>query len=215
MVEFALGDRMAKGYLAVPSSGHGSGVLVLHAWWGLTPVFEAVCDRLAEEGFVALAPDLHRGKTATTIPEAEKLMEELDGDQAYQTIAWAMEFLGTHPAVAAPQIGVVGFSMGAAWALLLEAPVVATVVFYGTTDPQRITAGAACQGHFAENDPYEPAEGVHAVEDRLRATGREVQFYTYPGTTHWFFESNRPEYNPAAAGIAWQRTVEFLRARLG
>src|SRR5919107_4273223 len=76
MPEFEVGTRTAAGYLAVPQTGHGPGVLVLHAWWGLTPFFKNVCDRLASEGFVALAPDRYGGPTAATIKEAEDLLRQ-------------------------------------------------------------------------------------------------------------------------------------------
>lgn len=213
-VDFPVGDRTVAAYLAVPETGGGSGVLVLHAWWGLTPVFTAACDRLAEAGFVALAPDLFDGKTASTVEDAEGLVNAVDGRATYETAVAAMEHVRAHPAVRGERIGVVGFSFGAAWALMLEGPIAAIVVFYGTTDPQYVGAEAAFQGHFAENDPFEPAEAVRGLEDSLCAQGRAVTFYTYPATHHWFVEPNRPEYDAQAADLAWGRTLDFLRAHL-
>ena len=64
-------------YQATPEAGTGNGVLVLPAWWGLNPFFKGMCDRLAQEGFVALAPDLYHGATAATIEEAKKLRSKL------------------------------------------------------------------------------------------------------------------------------------------
>jgi carboxymethylenebutenolidase len=75
-------------------------------------------------------------------------------------------------------------------------------------------ASAAYLCHFAEDDPFEPAESVAEMEQALQAAGRPVTFYTYPGTKHWFFEENRPEYDAEAARIAWERTIEFLHERL-
>src|SRR5215469_7477044 len=104
MIEFDTDGAPATGYLATPAVGTGPGVVVLHAWWGLTEPFRQVCDRLAEAGFVALAPDLYRGKTATTVEEAEALGSALDGesDRVREDIAGALQCLlqhdATHPA---------------------------------------------------------------------------------------------------------------------
>ena len=213
-VELPVGDRTVGAYLARPEQGEGPGVLVLHAWWGLTPVFTEVCDRLAREGFVALAPDLYNGKTTASVEQAEQLVQAMDGETTYATVNAAMEQLRAYPAVRGDRIAIIGFSMGAAWALMMEGPIAAIVVFYGTTDPQYVGAVAAFQGHFAEDDPYEPAESVRHLEENLRAAGRDVAFYTYPGTHHWFCEPNRPQYDSQAAALAWQRTLDFLRAHL-
>src|SRR5207245_8415301 len=80
MREFQVDGRTISGYLAVPEQGSGPGVLVLHAWWGLTEPFRQVCDRLAEAGFVALAPDLYHGKTTASVEEAQALGAALDQD---------------------------------------------------------------------------------------------------------------------------------------
>lgn len=214
MIEFAVEDRQSNGYLALPESATGPAVLVLHAWWGLTPTFTDVCDRLAHEGFVALAPDLYKGHSATTIDAAEALMKSMDGDETYGIISGALSFLNTHPAVYGTGTGVIGFSLGAGWALMLDEPR-AVVVFYGTTDPEQITSTAAFQGHFGENDDFEPLEGVQNIETMLQDTGREVQFYIYPDAKHWFFEENMQGYYDAeAARLAWERTVTFLHAKL-
>ncbi len=109
--------------------------------------------------------------------------------------------------------------MGGAWALLLSSlkpqDMAAVVVFYGSGQADFATARAAYLGHYAEDDEWEPLEGVRQMEADMRAAGREVTFYTYPGTRHWFFEANRPEYDAAAATLAWQRTCGFLRDHLG
>jgi carboxymethylenebutenolidase len=215
MIEFAAGERTANGYLALPE-GRGPGVLVLHAWWGLTEVFTGVCDRLAAEGFVALAPDLYSGKRTDTIEGAQALASAMDGDATYETISGAIAFLRQHQAVEGEGLGTVGFSLGAAWALMLEEPIRAVVVFYGITDPASVTGNAPIQGHFASDDDYEPLEGVRAVEAAIRDSGHEVTFYVYEGTGHWFFEPNRPGYyNAQAAELAWGRTVAFLRDTIG
>jgi carboxymethylenebutenolidase len=218
MITFEAGGRTGDGYLAIPESGQGPGVLVLHAWWGLTSCFTEVCDRLAREGFVALAPDLHFGKTAATIDEAEALMKQRDSERMQATATGALAYLHDHPAVRGGAQGALGFSMGGGWAIFLSelapAELAAVVVFYGTGGADFAAARAAYLGHFAEGDEWEPDEEVHQMEAAMRAAGREVTLYTYPDVNHWFFEANRPEYDRDAAELAWQRTCAFLRERL-
>lgn len=215
-----IGPADERAYRAGSETGSGPGVLVLHAWWGLTPVFTGVCDRLAAAGFVALAPDLFGGHTAATIPEAERLAEGSDAALAQTIVLAALDRLRADPAVADGPVGVAGFSFGAAWALELGAQrpddVAAVVVYYGTWDgPDVAAARAAYLGHFAEHDDFEPLAGVRALEETIRAAGREATFHVYPGAGHWFVEPDRPEYDAAAANLAWERTTAFLRHRLG
>jgi carboxymethylenebutenolidase len=226
MIDFNTAGTPTTGYLAAPDTAGGPGVVVLHAWWGLTEPFRQVCDRLAQAGFVALAPDLYRGKTAATVEEAEALATALDGEseRVRSDITGALRYLRQHgassPADGRGAFGFVAFSLGGAYALdtSVELPdeIAAVVVFYATyTGLDFSRAKAAYLGHFAENDPYEPAESVTQLEQELKAAGRSVTFYTYPGTTHWFFEANRPDaFNAEAAALAWQRTVAFLNAEL-
>jgi carboxymethylenebutenolidase len=216
-----VGSTGHRAYLAVPESGAGPGVLVLHAWWGLTPVFTDVCDRLAAAGYVALAPSLFPGdETAATIAEAEALANAHDeAAMVGPVVPAAASQLRGLPAVSDAPIGAIGFSMGAYWALQMSQTrpddVGAVVVFYGTDDGDYGTARAAYLGHFAEHDPYEPLEAVRALEAKIRAAGREVTFHVYPGTGHWFIEPNQPEaYDAAAAELVWERTLAFLQAQL-
>lgn len=212
-------DATSAGYWATPKKGSGPGVLVLHAWWGLNDFFKGVCDRLATGGFVTFAPDLYHGATASTIEEAKAVMSMLKQEEARNDIVKGVRALQGDPKVPGKRIGVIGFSMGAYWALWLaeEHPedVAAAVLFYGTGEAKYEKAQAAFLGHFAEKDPYESPEYVLEVQKALRRGGREVTFHTYPGTTHWFFEENRPDaYDAAASRIAWERTVGFLTTHL-
>lgn len=218
-----LGDNGGRAYLAMPESGSGPGVLVLHAWWGLNPVMTGVCDRLAVEGFVALAPDLFgNGATAETISEAEALLagEQERAAATASTTQAAVDYLRSSSATTGDRIGTVGFSYGAYYALYLSQTLpdtfAAVVAVYGTGEHDFSQATAAYQGHFAEADDFEPAETVAAYEQTIRDAGLEVTFYTYPDTGHWFFEPDRPEaYNPEAAALVWERTLAFFNEQLG
>jgi carboxymethylenebutenolidase len=217
-----VGPSGNRAYLAVPDGGSGAGVLVLHAWWGLTAVFTDVCDRLAAAGFVALAPSLYAdGATTASIAEAEALVAAHDRAPAVAeaVVLSAADHLRGLPAVTAAQIGVIGFSLGAYWALHLSQvrpdEVGAVVTVYGTDDGDYSTARAAYLGHFAEHDDFEPLESVRALETRIRTAGRDVTFHVYPGTGHWFVEPNRPDvYDAAAADLVWERTLAFLKSQL-
>lgn len=236
MIDFEANASSAPGYLATPDGPAGEGapaVVVLHAWWGLTEPFRQVCDRLAAAGFVALAPDLYRGKTTAQVADAEVLSSALNGEseRVRGDIAGAVRFLRDyrHPdatSVATPSadsrdaLALVGFSLGGAYALdtsvVLAEEIAAVVTFYASyTGPDYRRAKATYLCHFAENDPFEPAESVAEMEQALRTAGRPVSFYTYPGTGHWFFEANRPDvYDAAAAALAWERTIAFLNTHL-
>jgi carboxymethylenebutenolidase len=223
MIEFQIADRMISGYLAEPAHGSGPGVLVLHAWWGLTEPFRQVCNRLAEEGFVALAPDLYHGKTTASVEEAHELGAALDQDveRWRGDIAGAIQFLQQHNATHnRGQLALVGFSLGGAYALdtsvTLAEQIAAVVTFYDSYPGlpyNRASAAYLC--HFAEEDQFVPTEPIAAMERDLQAAGRQHTFYTYPKTKHWFFEDNRPEYDTTAARLAWERTIAFLHEQLG
>ena len=210
-----------QGFIAVPPSGKGDGVLVLHAWWGLNDTIKAVCRRLAESGFVAFAADLYHGKVADTIPAAEALGNAVDTNylQAKGEVAEAAKYLSERVGQTDRGLAVVAFSMGAFFALDLSAAdpehIRSVVLFYGTEGTMGTdfsSSRAAYLGHFAENDQYESKSNVDNLEQSLRRAGRPVTFYRYPGTGHWFFEPDRSDaYNQAAASLAWDRTLAFLR----
>ncbi len=223
-VHFASNGDAAQGYLAKPAGGSGPGVVVIQEWWGVVPHIESVCDRFAERGYVALAPDLYHGVTTREPDEATKLMMGLAMDRAGQDIAGAAAYLARRADVSGAGIGVVGFCMGgslALWAATLSDDVSATVGFYPGVQWERMSPtwrryeGKAALIHADEDEGGSAAAGIQQAAQAIRAVGGEVTLYDYPGTGHAFFNDQRPEvYNPQAAAQAWDRTLDFFGERL-
>jgi len=213
-IQLKVKNKIADAHLATPENG-GPGVLVLHAWWGLKPFFKQVCDQLAKQGFTVLAPDLYQGQIATTIDEAKALIEQRDSELMADIVKAATAHLMSLR-VGKP-IGVLGFSMGAAWSLMVAEnvpDVSAAVLFYGAGEADFSRVKAKVLGHFAEVDEWEPIEYVRAMEAGMKSAGVDVTLHIYPKAGHWFVEEDRPEYDSASALLAWSRTYEFLRKNL-
>jgi len=213
-IQLHMNDKTANAYLAAPDNG-GPGVLVLHAWWGLKPFFKNVCDQLAEKGFTALAPDLYQGRLAKTVEEAKALLDQRDFELMGDTVKAAKDYLVSLNT--GKPIGVVGFSMGASWALITaanEPDIAAAVLFYGSDGVDFTPVQAKVLGHYAEVDEWEPLDGIHAMEKDMKAAGVDVSFHFYPKVGHWFVEEDRPEYDSESAKLAWERTFEFLKETL-
>jgi len=214
--ELAVGDERVRQYASGMASP-APRVVAFHPWWGLNDDVIAYVDRLAGAGFSVAAPDLVRGRLASTVEEAERLVGGADQDHADAVALAAIDRLAA--SATGPTIGAVGFSFGAAWAMWCAAKrptVAASVVYYGTiSGPSLEQASVPVLGHFAEHDPYEPDEGVMAFERSLRDTGRRVvRIHRYPGTGHWFAEPSRDAWRAEAANLAFERTVAFLREHL-
>src|SRR2546421_1939294 len=131
--EFQSNGATASGYLAKPPGGSGPGVLVIQEWWGLVPEIKRVCDRLAEEGFVALAPDLYRGETTDQPDEAAQKAMALNMEQAEKDMRGAVDYLASHEQYDGSGIGALGFCLGgglAVWAATVNPKVDAVVTYY-------------------------------------------------------------------------------------
>ncbi len=225
IVEFPSNGHGASGYLAVPESGSGPGLLVIQEWWGLVPHITDVCDRFAAEGFVALAPDLYHGETTTEPDEAGKLMMALNLGRAVQDLRGAVDFLQGHDAVTSEKLGITGFCMGGGLTLVAacELPEAfgAVVPWYGLipwpdAEPDWAAIQAPVEGHFAGKDGFFTPDAARDLEAKLRALAVSATFYLYDDADHAFFNDTRPEvHDPEAAAVAWQRTLDFLRTRLG
>jgi carboxymethylenebutenolidase len=222
-VTFPSNGSEAHGYLKVPDSGSGPGVIVIQEWWGLVDHIAEVCDRFAAEGFVALAPDLYGGTTTHEEEEAQKLMTELPVERAATDLGGAVDFLLGHDAVTGDQVGTVGFCMGGGFVLVLAAQagdqVGAAVPFYAVlgSEPDFSGITAPVLGHFGGADDFVPADQARELEQKIRdEAGVEANFHIYEGRGHAFFNDTNAfgTYDEADAQQAWSRTVDFLRANL-
>ncbi len=205
-----MGEQTATGYLA---RGPASlSVVVLHEAFGLFGPHSnvpAVCDRLAAAGFQALAPDLYRGASAGDLEEALALMRTLTPDGARAAIEGAAAELRRG---GARQVVVLGFCMGGAWSFRSALEVdglAAAVVFYGTPRGDFTRLGVPVLGHFARRDQFVSVDAVRAAEAELLRAGKDVTFHYYDAE-HAFMNETLPAHDPAAAKLAWERTLGFL-----
>ena len=226
-VDFKRPDgQTVQGYLAEPAAAApgAPGLVVLQEWWGLNDQIRGVADRYAAAGYVALVPDLYRGKSTVAAAEAEHLMQGLNfGDAAGQDVRGAVQFLKIRCA----KVGVTGYCMGGALTLLSACNVPeadAFAAWYGFPPLEYIDAGkikAPLLGHFATEDAHFPIATVATLEDKLRAAKVDFEFHRYQAQ-HAFANPDQAgpnklataEYNPEAAELAWTRTLAFLERRL-
>jgi carboxymethylenebutenolidase len=221
MVEFKSNGSSASGYLAVPESGKGPGVIVLQEWWGLVDHIKDVCDRFAKAGFTALAPDLFHGKTTKSPDDAGKLMMALNIDHAERDMAGAINYLLARDETTTERVGTVGFCMGgqlSLYAACANARVGACVIFYGIhpqVKPHYANLHGPVLGFFGENDNMVTPAIVEQLKTTLEKEGKEVEFHVYEGADHAFFNDTRPEvYNEKYAKAAWERMVAFFNDNL-
>lgn len=218
-VEFPTNGTTTSAYLATPGAGKGPGVIVLQEWWGLVQHIKNVCDRLAAEGFTALAPDLYHGKTASEPDEAGKLFMALNIQQAEKDLRGAATYLAGHSSTA--KLGAVGFCMGgqlALFAATVNPSVGACVNFYGihpNVKPDYSKLSGPVLGLFAEKDASVNPTAARAVDVAIKGVGKSSEIHIYPNVGHAFFNDERPDaYNKAAADDAWRRTLAFFRQHL-
>jgi carboxymethylenebutenolidase len=223
-VTFASNGNEAHGYLVKPESGTGPGLIVIQEWWGLDDHMADLVERFANEGFVALAPDLFGGKVAHDTDEAGKFMQELPADQAARDLAGAVDYLLADDDVTSDKVGAVGYCMGGGFVLQLAAQqgdqIGAAVPFYGVgqgVPDDFSTITAPIQGHYAEQDGFYPVEQARVQEQTMREQSQnEVEFFYYPAGHAFHNDKDKiGTYNAECAKQAWGRTIAFLHQHLG
>jgi carboxymethylenebutenolidase len=214
------GQQLAA-YLAIPASGQGAGVVVIQEWWGLVDHIREVCERLAREGFVALAPDLYHGDSTADPDAAGRMMMDLEIPRAIADLDAAVAALCNHSAVDGSRVGCIGFCMGGQLALAAattNSRIGAVVDCYGIHPNVELDLSgleAAVFGVFAENDEFVSTEAVAELESRLHGAEKRVHFNTYLGVQHAFLNDSRPDVFDAATAVeAWNDILSFLRAEL-
>jgi carboxymethylenebutenolidase len=221
-VTFPSNGGEAHGYLAVPPSGPGPGLVVIQEWWGLTSHIAGLVDRFAGEGFVAVAPDLYGGPTTHDAEEAGRMMQELPVERATRDLAGAVDFLLSRDDVQGDRVGLVGFCMGGAFVLTLavqeNGKVAVAVPFYPVGPMPDDYAGlqAAVLAHFGEDDQFVPVAAADELAEKIRSgNGQDPTIHRYRAGHAFLNDENLlGTYDPAAARQAWDRTVAFLREHL-
>lgn len=211
----------ANAYLSLPEgkSAPVPGIVVIHEWWGLNENIEHWADRLAAEGFAAIAVDLYGGIVATDANQASEAMKSVDRERAVATLRDAVRFLETDPRVRAPRTASIGWCFGGAQSLnlaLAEPTLDAAVIYYGrlTTDAGRLAAvNARILGIFGSRDKSIPLEDVQAFESELKDLGKAVTVKVYDAE-HAFANPSNARYDQGAAADAWSVTRAFLRETL-
>ena len=222
-VTFSTPSGDAAGYLSTPESGLGPGVIVVQEWWGLDSGIIDICDDLARNGFVALAPDLYHGELAghTEMDKAGELMTSLPMDRAAQDMSGAVDYLVAHESTSSSTLAVMGFCMGGMLTFVLAAlrpdAISAAVPFYGfpsgDDQPDYSNITAKIRGHMAEVDGFFPPEGAADLEQRLQAAGVDATLTVHPGTGHAFMASHNAlgtQDNDLAARL-WPEVHAFIR----
>ncbi len=221
-VSYKSGDEAVQGLLYTPAGkGPFPAIIVIHEYWGLNDWVKEQASKLADQGYVALAIDLYRGKVATTPDEAHEIMRGVPEDRAKRDLHAAFEFLQSQSNVKKDRIASIGWCMGGGYSLdvaLQEPTLRAAVINYGrlATDASSIKQiHAAILGIFGGQDRGIPVDAVKAFEQALKQQGNIVEIHIYPEAGHAFENpNNKNGYRPADAADAWQHTVTFLAATL-
>ena len=218
-VSYKSGEETVSGYLSLPAgTGKHPALVVIHEWWGLNDWVRGRADRFARDGYVSLAVDLYRGKSAGTDPDlAHQLMRGMPEDRAIRDLKAAFDFLAARSDVDASRIGSIGWCMGGGYSLALaieEPKLSACVINYGrlVTEPKTIAGiHAPLLGNFGAEDQGIPPSSVEEFDKAARAAGKIVDFKIYPGAGHGFASSPDPKiYRPTEARDANARIDQFF-----
>lgn len=215
-----LDGQDVSGYLARPARGGETapGLIVIHEWWGLNDNVRRMTDKLAGQGYQALAVDLYEGRAADSPERARELTQSVDEERATQNLRQAHRYLLGH---GAKEVGVIGWCFGGGWslrtALAMPEEIDAAVIYYGRliTDRERLTAlDMPILGLFGAEDEGIPVSSVREFESALKDLGKNVEIHVYEGADHAFANPSGQRYQAEAAEDAWRQTVEFLAEHL-
>jgi carboxymethylenebutenolidase len=221
-VSYRSGDETVQGILYTPpGNGPFPALIVIHEWWGLNDWVKEQASKLSDQGYVALAIDLYRGKVGTTPEEAHEIMRGVPEDRAKRDLDAAFAFLASQPNVKKNRIGAIGWCMGGGYSLdvaLQQPTLAADVINYGhlATDREALKKiNAPILGLFGAQDRGITPDDVHKFAETLDHLGKTVDVKIYDDAGHAFQNPNNKDgYRPADAADAWNRTVDFLAANL-
>lgn len=221
-VSFPSGGQTVHALLYTPSApGPHPAIIAIHEWWGLVPWVKQQAADLASQGYVALAVDLYRGKTATDPETAHELMRGLPQNRGVRDLVAAADYLKTLKSVDPDRIGAVGWCMGGGFAAqfaVADPDLRAVAINYGSlpTDPAALRRiHAAILGNFGSLDHGITPEDVHEFASAMHAQGKSVDVKIYPDAGHAFENpNNKAGYRPADARNAEQRMRTFFHTHL-
>jgi carboxymethylenebutenolidase len=221
-VSYNSGDETVQGLLYTPAGkGPFPAIIVIHEWWGLNDWVKDQANKLADEGYAALAIDLYRGKVATTSDMAHELSRGVPEDRANRDLQAAFDYLASQPNVKKDRIGSIGWCMGGGYSLdvaLLEPTLAATVINYGhlATDASSLKKiNAPILGLFGGQDHGITPKDVQEFQAAMKQLGKKVDVTIYPDAGHGFENPNNKDgYRAADTADAWKRTVTFLDGTL-
>ncbi len=221
-VSYQSGDETVNGILYTPEGkGPFPALVVIHEWWGLNDWVKEQASKLADQGYVALAIDLYRGKVATTPEEAHEIMRGVPSDRANRDLLAASSYLRSQKNVAPTKVGVIGWCMGGGYALdlaIADPKLKAAVINYGHLASDKATLqkiNAAILGIFGGQDKGIPPADVNKFEADLKALGKPVEIKIFPDAGHAFENPNNKQgYRADDARQAWELTTVFLAKNL-
>lgn len=204
-------------YVARPDGEAAGAVLVIQEWWGVNDHIKDIAGRYADEGFIAIAPDLYRGKIAADPEEAGKMMHDLALDDGIETIRAAMD--AARDKFGISHFGVTGYCMGGTFALrtaCLVEGVSAAAAFYGDIPEEDVLSNLTTPTLFISGtkDQWINAEKVAGLEDVVERYELPLTSVKYDAD-HAFFNDTRPEvYDETAAKDAWALVIGFFKDKL-
>ena len=217
-VSYKSSDETVNAILYTPQGkGPFPAIVVIHEWWGLNDWVKEEASKLADQGYVALAIDLYRGKVATTPDEAHEIMRGVPQDRATRDLLAATSYLRAQKNVDPKRVASIGWCMGGGYSLdlaLNDPKLTASVINYGhlaTDDASLKKINAALLGIFGGQDRGISVTDVNKFESQLKALGKTVEIHIFPDAGHGFENpSNKQGYRADDAAQAWKLTVDFL-----